>query len=107
DVFEDYLSIDENFALFNSLFRGRLSASAYERNLERLEMRDFRKSYFQTLSTGEKRKAQLAVVLASQDEILILDEPANGVDILSLKTIKNLLLENTSRCVLVSTHIAE
>lgn len=57
-------------------------------------------------SLGNRRKAQLAYVLALRPDVLLLDEPANGLDISSRQT----LLYQMARCVgpeqtvIISTH---
>lgn len=57
-------------------------------------------------SLGNRKKAQLAYVLALRPEVLLLDEPANGLDISARHT----LLQMLARCVgedqtvIISTH---
>ncbi len=59
------------------------------------------------MSLGNRKKAQLAYVLALQTDILLLDEPANGLDISS----RQILLELLERFILpeqtviISTHV--
>lgn len=61
------------------------------------------------LSGGEQRKAAIILALASEPEVLILDEPAAGLDPLSRRELINevvgVLNRHTSATVLFSTHI--
>ncbi|MDE7397425.1 MAG: ABC transporter ATP-binding protein [Muribaculum sp.] len=58
------------------------------------------------LSLGNRKKALLAYCIALRTELLLLDEPANGLDIQSKKTLQRLLVRHIgdSQTVIVSTH---
>lgn len=59
------------------------------------------------LSTGMKQKAALAISLVHDPSIIIFDEPTNGLDVLTAKTITDFLLRlrQEGRTIVVSTHI--
>lgn len=59
------------------------------------------------LSTGMKQKASLAISLVHDPSIIIFDEPTNGLDVLTAKTVTDFLTElrNTGHTIIVSTHI--
>ena len=61
------------------------------------------------LSTGMKQKASLAISLVHDPEIVIFDEPTNGLDVLTARTVTDFLLElkRVGKTVIVSTHIFE
>lgn len=58
------------------------------------------------MSLGNRKKAQVAYALALGTEILLLDEPANGMDLGSKKTLNTLISQNVSdgQTVIISTH---
>ncbi|MFL5751825.1 MAG: ABC-F family ATP-binding cassette domain-containing protein [Bacteroidia bacterium] len=64
---------------------------------------DVQYSYVSRLSGGEKRRLYLMTVLIKNPNFLILDEPTNDLDILTLQTLEEFLME-FSGCVLIVTH---
>lgn len=59
--------------------------------------------YVAKLSGGEKRRLQLLLVLVQNPNFLILDEPTNDLDIMTLNVLEDFLL-NFAGCVLIVTH---
>lgn len=59
------------------------------------------------LSTGMKQKASLAISLVHDPDIIIFDEPTNGLDVLTAKVVTDFLqaLKNKGKTIIVSTHI--
>lgn len=58
---------------------------------------------YSLLSGGEKRRIQLLRVLMTNPNFLILDEPANDLDILTLNTLEEFLMEFEG-CILLASH---
>ena len=59
------------------------------------------------LSTGMKQKASLAISLVHDPDIVIFDEPTNGLDVLTARVVTDFLLQLKAegKTVIVSTHI--
>ena len=59
------------------------------------------------LSTGMKQKAALAISLVHDPAIIIFDEPTNGLDVVTARTVTDFLLQlrQEGRTIVVSTHI--
>ena len=59
------------------------------------------------LSTGMKQKVSLVISLVHQPEIVIFDEPTNGLDVLTARTVTDYLqeLRSEGRTIILSTHI--
>jgi ABC-2 type transport system ATP-binding protein len=89
--------------------RGRDAASARahaDRWLEELGLAERRDSKVETLSHGNQQRAQLAVSLAVESDLLILDEPFSGLDPLAVVTLGNVIRSEARRGVgvLFSSH---
>ena len=58
------------------------------------------------MSYGEQKKVMIAFGLATETNLLIMDEPTNGLDIPSKTQFRKLMasLVNEERCIIISTH---
>jgi len=76
------------------------------RLLEVLELTDYADHLCGSYSFGMKRKLSLAGALLHQPQVLILDEPLNGLDPQSSRNLKDLLLDLAAHgtAILLSTH---
>lgn len=64
--------------------------------------------YAETYSTGMKKKLAFMGFIAIDKELLLLDEPFNGVDIESVQKFKNVILRlRTSKTIIITSHILE
>lgn len=59
------------------------------------------------LSTGMKQKVSLVISVVNDPEFIIFDEPTNGLDVLTAKTVTDFLLELKAqgKTIILSTHI--
>lgn len=70
---------------------------------------EFADRKYETFSTGMKQKTSIAICLIHAPEIIIFDEPTNGLDILTQRLVENYILELKKRgkCVIISTHLLD
>ncbi len=68
---------------------------------------EFQDKKIDELSTGMKQKASIAVSLVHDPDIVIFDEPTNGLDIITARAVTDYLrvLKEQGKIVIVSTHI--
>ena len=73
----------------------------------RLEMNEFRDRRCERLSTGMKQKTSIARVLIHDPQVMIFDEPTNGLDVMAARTIVSFIRECRERgkTVIFSTHV--
>lgn len=62
---------------------------------------------FGNLSTGMKQKVSLVISIVHDPELIIFDEPTNGLDVLTAKVVTDFLeeLKNGGKTIILSTHI--
>ena len=86
----------------------RLRARAQEL-LELLEMTALADRRTAGFSHGERTKVALARALVHDPQNILLDEPTNGLDVMSTRALRRLLghLRERGKCILFSTHIMQ
>lgn len=74
-----------------------------------LEMADIADRRAQGFSHGERTKVVLACALAHDPQNVILDEPTDGLDVMSTRAVRRLIrrLRDEGRCVVFSSHIMQ
>jgi len=74
-----------------------------------LDMTDFCDRRCEGYSQGQKTKTALARVLINEPKNLILDEPTNGLDVLSTRSLRDILikLKEQGHCILLSSHVMQ
>jgi ABC-2 type transport system ATP-binding protein len=84
----------------------RIGAKTVDRALEQVGLADRAGDHVRTYSLGMKQRLGLAAALLKEPEVLILDEPANGLDPAGIKEVRDLLraLGTEGRTVFVSSH---
>jgi ABC-2 type transport system ATP-binding protein len=79
---------------------------AVERSLRRCDLAAARRRLLGRLSKGYRQRAGLAAALLHEPELLILDEPTDGLDPVQIREMRALIAELASRCaVILSSHL--
>lgn len=88
--------------------RGIPGKSKVNEIINTVKLDEKRNSKCKTLSLGQKQRLGLAIALIGEPELLILDEPINGLDPSGILEIRNLLLKlnhEKNMTILLSSHI--
>ncbi len=105
------LTARENIAYFGRLHRMREDAIAQRTVLlsKALEMDDFLDRPTEGFSQGQRTKTAIARALIHDPRNVILDEPTNGLDVMTTRSLRNFLraLREEGRCVIFSSHIMQ
>lgn len=105
------LTARENIAYFGSL-QGIDSARIARRCDElahSLEMQSFMDRRVKGFSQGQRIKTALARALVHEPENLVLDEPTNGLDVMAIRKLREMLqgLRAQGHCILFSSHVMQ
>ena len=89
------LPMEDTFELYRKMYR--IPESIYKRNVEcfteLLGMEEFLRKPVRSLSLGQKMRAELAASLLHDPEVLFLDEPTVGLDVVAKDRIRKFLKE--------------
>ncbi|MCV2358424.1 ATP-binding cassette domain-containing protein [Paucibacter sp. TC2R-5] len=103
----EHLSPAERFGFLSRLYPDADRAS-WQAHIEGFGLQPFLNQPLRTLSTGTQHKAALAAALALQTPLLLLDEPLNALDAVSLAHLRGVLGEAANsgekRLLLVVSH---
>ncbi len=104
------LTARENLWFFSQLhgLRSRVANERIKEFMEKLEFTDYANTKMHKLSTGYKQRLNLARGFISDPDVLFLDEPTLGLDVLSARQIRSLVKEwvkrDSEKTVLLTTH---
>jgi ABC-2 type transport system ATP-binding protein len=108
--FYPYLSILKNLKIAATIkelnFKGE---DEFERVLQITKLSERRHSQFRTLSFGMKQRLTLASVLLGDPQVLILDEPTNGLDPEGIADVRNIILAEAKKgkTIILASHILD
>lgn len=101
--FYDYLTAYENLRYFCLIYDEPLERINEVLKIVKLDISD--KKQVKKYSLGMKQRLGIAIALLKDPDILVLDEPTNGLDPKGIKELRNLLLELKNKTIIVSSHI--
>jgi len=106
---EDFFTPNYLYDFFSNLHHidPEVSRKRKKELFEKFGVDKFAEVKVANLSTGMKQKASLVISLVHDPNIIIFDEPTNGLDVLTAKVVTDFLIELKAqgKSVIVSTHI--
>lgn len=105
------LTARENIAYYAALqgLAAQYARARIDLLLQTLAMQDIAERRTEGFSQGERLKTALARALVHDPGNVLLDEPTNGLDVMSTRSLRDFLrgLRAEGRCVLFSTHVMQ
>ncbi|HEX3054112.1 MAG TPA: ABC transporter ATP-binding protein [Aggregatilineaceae bacterium] len=106
-TFYDFLTGRRNLEVFALTSNLSLPASRFDEVLRLVDMQDRSRRRVKGYSTGMKQRLGIAAAMLTDPDLLILDEPANGLDphgINEIRTLIRQLVDEHGKTVFLSSH---
>jgi ABC-type multidrug transport system ATPase subunit len=103
-----YLSALDNLHIFATLSGIRVTQKQLLDQMDQVGLAERAASKVKTYSQGMKQRLGIAIALINDPELIILDEPMNGLDPQGIADIRNLILhlsKDMNKTILVSSHL--
>jgi sodium transport system ATP-binding protein len=105
------LTARENISYYGELhgMSRQQIAQRIARLVETLDMADFIDRRTEGFSQGQRVKVAIARAMVHEPQTVLLDEPSNGLDVMSTRALRNYVrgLRSAGRSVVLSTHIMQ
>ncbi len=104
--FYSYMNCEDVGKYYEDFFED-FSMERYHQLMEKLELTH--KDKVNKMSSGMMAKLKLAVTLARDAQLIMLDEPLNGIDIIARDNIINTVIQNSreDNSIIISSHLVD
>lgn len=106
---DDYFTPDYLFDFFSGLYKLPPAVSKQRKRelFDRFGISSFSHVKVANLSLGMRQKVSLVISIVHDPAFIIFDEPTNGLDVITARTVTDFLLElkHQGKSIIVSTHI--
>jgi ABC-2 type transport system ATP-binding protein len=106
--FYHYLSAVDNLNITHAI-SGRGDAADIDRVLEIVKLSARKKSKFKTYSLGMKQRLAIGAALLGNPDVLVFDEPTNGLDPVGIAEIRELIkqLARDGKTIIMASHLLD
>ena len=107
--FYPFLNAYDNLNIIARIKEMKNPGKAIEDVLELVGMKERGKQNFRTYSLGMKQRLAVAASLLSDPEVLVLDEPTNGLDPMGIIDMRELILDvaKKGKTIIIASHILD
>lgn len=107
--FYPYLTAEQNLEIVAKIKEIDGISSEIDRVLKMVDLYQRRDSKFKTFSLGMKQRLAIASALLGGPEVLVLDEPTNGLDPQGIVEIRDLIIDigNKGKTIIIASHILD
>ena len=107
----DRLTAIENIRYFGNLQQVKRTElnDRIDKLIHLLDMNEFCNRRVSGFSQGQKMKVALARALVHDPQYILLDEPANGLDVMATRALRKVIhdIKDAGKCILFSSHVMQ
>ena len=108
DIFFDYLTVQEHLEYMCRIKGSAINYEEINDLINRIELAPKKNALCKTLSGGQKRKLCIALALIGGSQIILLDEPTSGMDVMARRALWEFLKNyKTNKIILLTTHFLD
>ena len=105
DIFFDYLTVYEHLKYMMEIKGNKSDLQQINTLITKIDLISKQNSICKTLSGGEKRKLCIALALIGNSQLVLLDEPTSGMDIISKRALWDFLKDfKNDKIIILTTH---
>ncbi|MCK9452887.1 MAG: ATP-binding cassette domain-containing protein [Bacteroidales bacterium] len=106
-IFYPYLSATDNLKIIADI--KRVSYDSIDEKLAMTGLLERKNHHFKTYSLGMKQRLAIAAALLGNPEVLILDEPTNGLDPQGIAEIRGLIIDiaKEGKTIIIASHLLD
>ena len=108
DIFFDYLTVEEHLEYMCRIKGSKIARNEIEELINKIDLTQKRNALCSTLSGGQKRKLCIALALIGDSQIILLDEPTSGMDVMARRALWEFLKNyKKNKIILLTTHFLD
>ena len=105
DIFFDYLTVYEHLKYMIEIKGFKKDNEHINTLINKIDLKEKKDAICKTLSGGEKRKLCIALALIGDSQLVLLDEPTSGMDVMAKRALWDFLKEyKQNRIIILTTH---
>lgn len=101
------LSVLENLKLYSLIESNNVTSSKMEEIIEKFDLTDFLNQKAKNLSLGMLQRLRLALAFISDVDLIVLDEPFNGLDLESVLILRSAIIKfskEDNKTIIITSH---
>lgn len=102
-VFYNYLNVFDNLYYFSNLNK-KTSKEEVKKYIDKFDI-NYGKKKFKSFSMGMKMKVGICNAFITDTDVIVLDEPTNGLDPVAIKELRNIIKSYSDKTFIISSHL--